>query len=476
MIPSGANLGMNRGSWKNIGRIATKALSAKERKGKYVDEKKRKSKVVQKKLMPKGNKVAGNKSAAQKLVQRSAMKVTGKNKLKTIEDVTVSPYLRLAVNKINRGKDAYGDYTEIRAGWVGTIQQAFGNASSFTLSGLSLGSTAVLAHGPAGPAAAGGRSMFGALINYQPALGTAPVLIAGTNLEFFTPAKILNAASVLWNQKAPVINGYEVTPNNLSTLYNPTTGVESNANAGSLKVNVMNSYVQFELKNVSDRPVHCVIWECTPKLKFGVQTPIQDIANVEVIAQSNAGQERRTQLFGNITSLSETHVDPFKFNVPSNWTIKKRDMVLAPDEQCNHSIQGPKGILDYQKLFNAGVSQQSLLLKKWSVACVIGIYPEVVKPLDSTAGGTGGALSFQGNATAQMGCPVHVKMVERFKLSVPEIVGSIKNTNVLDATQLINARKERITVVNFIPEVGLRPYLVSNEVNPVAEVAGSGAN
>lgn len=425
--------------------------------------------VVQTKKMPKST----QKSAQKKLVQRSSMVVSGKTKTKKIKKVKVPTKLRKQVKQILSGTMARGTYTTVKQGFVGTLLAAGGGS----LAGDDLGKsqTAILIPSTTGLP---GRTLFNQLVNFSP--GVASTVVAGTGLNFFTPAKIWDAASVLFNRKAPSTGPYNYT-NNLSTLATLATGAAAQS-PGKLMINVLASSVKFTMKNTSNRVVTVEIWECMPTLKFQESNPVATLQSI-VPAYSGATSDTNLDYYvGPSATLSNTlvhdpTVDPLAlsknyFGYKFAW--KKRSMVLAPDETCIHEIRGPRSVLDCSKMVSvnnaaptpAPVEIWNALVKGYSVGCVVSVNGDQVMP---TAASTGGRKTWSTTAVA-LAAPVAVEVMESYTLSVPEVAGFIQTDGIAGTIQQLNLRKHKRVLWNAC-ELGHVAYTLSNEVNPAAEVA-----
>ena len=416
-----------------------------------------------------------------KLVSRSAMAVSGKNKVKKTKTVKVPKLLKKQIKQVLSGQTARGSFTTVISGFVGSIT----TAAAGVLAGDDLGKlqTQVINNATAG---LGGRTLFNQLVNYIPLAASGIVPNAGLN--FFTPGKILNAASVLFNNKP--VGGVYTTAGNLSTFALSTTGVPPTVTpqVGQLKVNVLDSKVMFTMKNVSNRVVTVEIWECTPTIKFSDSNPLQNlVTTVQTFSEAAVDTNFQYILGGanNSNGFFDPTFDPCsvaKQYMGFKYTWKKRSMVLAPDETCIHQIQGPKGVFDFTKINNVvpiggppannaqATETLNCLMKGWSVGCIISVHGDYVLPL---AASNGGRYVYTTTVGA-LGMPIAVEVQERYNIAVPEVAGFITTAGAAGTQQMLNMRKSKKIVWNA-QSPGTLAYQVSNEVNPIAE-APAGQN
>jgi len=415
------------------------------------------------------------------LTTRSSMKVTGKTKTKVSKTVAVPSRLRKQIKQVLVGQQATGQYETIKEGYVGAIFVADG-IFALPLNGDDLGVSTQPAVFPTRNTQIPGRTLFNQLVTRNPANDPAAV-IAGTGMNYFTPAKFIDAASVLFNKKVLNRNPY-LTTGNLSTVFATASGAPAVTNYGTLKINILKSYVTFSIKNLSNRVVTLEIWECMPTKMFQEANSLADLATtLSTLATSttfdssfdyaDAGGSGVGQLKPENT-LFEIGLDPLeiaKRNFGYKWTWKKRLMILAPEETCIHSIRGPKGIFDFKKLnttVNPDAPAQTFLenslAKGFSVSCIFAVSGDQVL----ADRGQGGRKLFLGNGNTVLSCPVAVEVKEFYKVAVPEIAGFVTQDGADGETQMLNLRKQKHIIFSQ-KERGNNQYNVSNEVNPIAE-------
>jgi len=423
----------------------------------------------------KGKKPIGNG------IKRSSMKTTGRDaKKKKNKTVKVSKYLRAAIKQVEGGTEAKGTYKHMFNGTIGTIIDVNTNTKlNADVTNPFVGQSVVQYCESEAPL--GSRTLFNQLFSCANIFtGSGQSLSPGTDLNFFTPGKILNAASVLFNNKIPSRLVYN-TNDNLSTV---TGNGFPAAQPGTLKIHVISSYVKVTLKNLSQRPMNVDQWNLGAKLKFYDKVPIEDVRALlpleidEVTAgpvTEHCSIEYATlngpnRPFGEL--LQDGNIDPFKMLLPVGFQFNgsRKSMLLAPMEECTHFVKGPSGILDYSKLKSEGIFQNALL-KSWSASIIFGVRPEACV----TVGGAIGRYSyFDADNPALMSAPIHVEIEEVFKIKVPEITGFIAppTEDVVHVRQL-NLRKYRLSIGNFMEFQGNasnQNYIYSEE-NPAQTFA-----
>jgi len=420
----------------------------------------------------------GQTQSKKALVTRSAMAVSGKVRVKRVKKVHLSSKFIKGVKQVMAGSQATGSYVVIKQGLVGSI---VGAGTQGSLLSTIMGTPATTACVYSGSTvSSGSRTLFNAMSNWSTTVNSTAV--ADHDFNFFTPAKILDAASVLFNNKA--LGDPYVSAANLSTTFVGGTGAPVPGVPGQLKINVLGCSVDFQIKNVSNRVVTMDIWECVPSVKFQTVNALQQLINVttDYLATANTNNVLyfRSQPLGTSSSLFlEQAVDPFvilKKFAGFAMTWKKRSMTLAPDETCIHSIIGPSGVLDFSKLVQPGVTNPIIntLLKGWSCSVVISINgDQVIQP--TLAINRGDKAAYSDAVNPRMGMPVSIQTREYYKVAVPEIAGFVTQNGAVGTTQMLNLRKPKCIIWNQVPANGntsAAPIQVSNEQQPMSDVVG----
>lgn len=441
-----------------------------------------------KKNMPGGRSMS---SVVNSRVDKSSMKVTGKAKVKKQKTVKVSPYLKKAIKQVSAGQAATGLYKRTIQGVVGYGAAQGTGAFDFEVTSLAIGTTQIQALLPsADDKSVGHKSLFNSLC--LAAVGDNVTPVAHCDMNFFTPAKIWHAASVLFNDKAENNNPYASTADNLSLGHNDTTGATAEPNAQNLKIHLQKSYVKFNLKNLSARTVHIDIYECVPMTKWNSNNPLQDMYNLSTQVQDNGAETRVIGMYEGgaevtITNNSRFITDGITDTIALckslgwKWKYVKRTMMLSPGENCEHVMSGPSGIIDYNKTFDAafvGVSSgyntfgyRTLCnYKDMSKSVIMAVRAD---PALFSAGVNNGARYaplVAGKST--LGGLVSVEATEVMSIKVPEIAGFVTKAVTAGAPQTLNLRRKRYQFTNLTPLFNNETtnLVASSEFNPVASV------
>jgi len=327
------------------------------------------------------------------LANRASMKVRGKKnqKVRSQKKVTVSKSLREKVKKVIAGDSAYGAYYQNYNGAVGMIDPGTYSNYAYVQTYGAITQCNLMYTGVNIPT---GSKTWWSNLHYNAGDGIKSKTYIG-NMVYFSPAKILNAASVLFNSKALEEN-YTNTAGNLSTDYTTATGAPAVGgagapNVGTLKVRVVNSYVKWRMKNLSQRTVYVTVYNCTSKLKFTTKAPLEVLRQEELTDDSVTTQTFTAfaQAGGTVQSAVVTHpafvpgASP-AFN--STYKTSKMVMVINPGEECTHSIQGPRNYdLDFAKLHANGSSKAGEIYKDTTVACMVSVQVDPVVWNDETS-------------------------------------------------------------------------------------------
>lgn len=444
-------------------------------------------KVPQKKVMPKQPSVI-NKSA-----YRAAMSVYGKKpKVKKGKKVRVSRKFAQKVKKVNAGNVPYGDYTTVHCGYIGFVvpdTTAANTGVQFENYTAQDGSTQNGISWPGRDIGTYARCCFGILAS----TGTSPLAtLQGTEMLYFTPMKILNAASCLWNRKAPGVRNYATTAGNLVTGFRTDLGFvgvpqESTGQNNSLKIEIVKSYVTWEMKNVSQRQVKVIIHELSPKQKFGDNMPLTEVSNLMNFEGDTPNQDQ-TYTFYNGAASSTISSGNYAFTEPAfnlmkidglQWKGLKREILIQPGETCKHSIQGPsRTTIDFSKFLDGAlVTWGKIGIKGYSVACMVEVMLD--PQYTAVANDVGYRPTFrQGAGTNKcLNDPIQITVTERFKLRCPNVVGFINPTLpvVVGTNQLLNLRKKKIRIDNWSAAQGQSAVTYSsfNEEIPSSAIGGS---
>lgn len=385
-------------------------------------------------------------SATNQLANRASMKKYNpvKAKSKRGKKVKVSAKLRKKINAVIAGKKYYGEYTTTRMGTIGVGTLGTGGLTqpTHTLMLMSAQSSAFFPLTTS--AVTNSKSYWMVPLYVLNSLGKIDGA-SGSNYRasdtwaaFFHPMKILDAASVLWNRK-PISDNWTNTTLNLSTRAN-LSGVDLPGSVlpQNLKIDVVNSYVTFELKNNSKREVTIEIYNIYSKRKIVQENALNTLYDCIDTELSNNGSMLSNESTANTMldiSVRPGDVSTFKQNYKySTITVK-----IKPGETCKHSIQGPKNItVDYGKFFAPDNADGLQFIPKGTVQVLMAVYPDlqVRQTLNTPAAppnpaiynadfATGHMYPIVNSTESQLKLPISVKWQEHFKLRCPDVTGWI---------------------------------------------------
>lgn len=225
--------------------------------------------------------------------------------------------------------------------------------------------------------------------------------------EPFGPDNIIDAASILWNNKTPDASG--LPANSLPDSYEPR----------ALKLHVRNAYMKTTFKNNSKRAYHYKIYTCRPKradVNFDPRGDwdVQLQANVETIIPTDAGSN---VLSHNLEELGVTPKILPGWN--SNWKCDVVTVVLQPGQTYTHYMQGPKDMeMDFAKFYQGGDYQK---VQKFSAFLLCVYYGDLV----GTSAGAVGHYEEIGDTADNTydGLGVLVRQEVVYNLSMPELAG-----------------------------------------------------
>jgi len=409
-------------------------------------------------------------------VDKTSMKKTGKAKVKKRSVVKVSPYLRKAIKQVNQGETATGLYKRSFTGLVGNIPH-------YDTVDLNLGTFQMLTANSAVYMGAsrtkfpGHKTWFTQLVSGQAA---QPVTVSPhMDLNFFTPTKFWHAASVLFNRRVERDDVYALKDKMLASV---SIGGEQTATASNVKIEIVKSYMEMTIKNLSARTLFVDIYECVSLMKFNSKNPLQDLQAQFTNLQDNATGtqdnliqywQAGTKLGPSLSLLTDPNVDQPALMKANGWKWKyeKRTMFLAPGEICQHTVSGPSGVLDLQKTWDP----QSLTyktdnaMKDFSKHLMISVRAD---PILRTIGVNHG-LSYtpvNNNQANEMFSFISINCNEVMSIKVPEIAGfALDTTPVLGDGQTLNLRKKRYcfsTLNNALGDVALNDLFATSEFTP----------
>lgn len=413
------------------------------------------------------------------LAHRTAIKTKGRKSIKSIvhgkKKVKVSPKLRKKIKKVMNGEKQKGMYHTTRFGTIGittTDNDGFANQRpiSVSMGGYTLDQLAFIAH--ARDTSGNQRWWFQQALQQvgtdSSGIGSGDAsLDQGSEWQFFSPLKILDAASVLWNQKT-IDRNYVTQTDNLNTVVQAADGapvVGTNVVPGikGLKVQINNSYVKFTIKNNSQRLMKVCVYKCVPKIKFPTSLSLNDFRDsivreadaadlgyISAVSPGFTATEDAQALFIN-PAFEPKYCKAFA----ASWKYEKQIVRLSPGETITTSVQGPKNYeLDYRKLFDGSTDEQGKAFKGTTCCVMMSVEADLV----FTTANIGTAAARQGitghyvqgvQAADSLSNPISIMWEEVYRLSMPDIVGFTQRAVSAGDPHNLNLRIPRMAFGNF---------------------------
>lgn len=304
--------------------------------------------------------------------------------------------------------------------------------------------------------------------------------------EYFTPVKILAAASILFANK-PMPSEFDV----LNTQTLATTAVTPGAaNAGAVPkqlVHVNNSSATLAFKNCAARVLIVDFYICTLKKKTHGPEGMNALYDALVVDQStDAGTTDYIPTFKTRDTtdndakvnyaLTNMMFEPAMLkNFNASYKYEKLTMTIQPGETITKSIQGPRNYtMDFSKVVgDNGQPNAGLHYKPTTVICFASVRPD----MQFLTGGIGDVATTSGVASAIKGvlnrpaCPIAIVHEEVFDLAMPENTGFVFTTTTgAGTTQNLTNRfeKKRIYLNDRRTAAGqtTTAYVSVNEENP----------
>lgn len=420
------------------------------------------------------------RNPVKKQAGRSSRTTTGKKKTKSIlhrkKKVYVSNKLRAKIKKVITALEVKGTYRALRQGSIGVQTTQAGTTDYITVDQggypSQLGSVKL-------PDVLGTNSRWLWATPYTSFVDTDD----GHDLQFFTPMKIIDAASVLWNQKR-IDGDYSLQAGNLNSVRVkstgvPVTGSETNMNIAGLKIHVINSYVRMTMKNSTQRSMTVDVYKCVPTTKFPVNLPMgayldaiqeeHDGANTAKVASEGVLSLDIDQLF--VNPQSEPNQYP---SFRSQWKYTKVAIKIAPGETTTINFQGPKDYtVDYDKLKFGELDKSHLAFKQTTMAVMMSVKPDLCFATAEVAfPGQSGRWIQNQTAHNKLIDPISLEWEEVYYLGMPEITG-FQNRLASTAQQSLNNRIPRRAYGNFVDSHtnNTNPvYVAYDEENPGDEI------
>lgn len=413
-------------------------------------------------------------TTANALGSRVAVKTKGRKQIRSIvhrkRPVKVSRPLRKKIQKVIDGGAYKGTYTTTRFGTIGiTNSSNTGPTGGITnVTTTAGGYNNQLMFQKQQKDNNGHNRWWFAQGLQTTAQSSAASLVSGSEWQFFSPLKIVDAASVLWNTK-PIDVNYALQGKNLNTVVVEATGVpvvgqsSSDPQIKGLKIQIDNCYVKFTMKNNSQRQMIITVYNCVPKIKFPSQLPLTALQAGIISEADGANSAYLSAVTTGFTAFEDAQalfVNPsFNPNLcrafTASWKYEKKIIRIAPGEVMTHSVQGPRGFtLDYRKLYDSGDNKQGFCYKGTTMCVMMSVEADLVFTTEHVGTGQGGITGhYVPNISAENALvePISLQWEEVYRLSCPDIVGFTKNAigDTAGESQLLNLRIPRRAFGNF---------------------------
>lgn len=386
-----------------------------------------------------------NSLAGRATMTRINTKVTKATKKK---GVRVPKKLKKQIKQVLKSKMIYGEYKEEKVFLGG---YTIGNSAAVTKpqkSVLGMASQYMMSFpgnaGVGAPGISNSRCLFQCFSIKKDDAHLPASYSESDVMMYFHPLKILNAASVLWNDK-PIRNGWLVEGGNITTRVDSATGAVDNSLIQNVKIDIVDSFVTFEIKNHSGRSLVLQIFHCYPKTKVAKSTALTSfIDSINEDGKKN----------GPLTLDNYGYADLIPFLDPGdskqfreNWKYERVNIIIKAGETCKHTLQGPKNFTyDFSKLYLNGEDLNNFI-PKHTCNVMIGVVPEVV--LRETDYLPGRLLQHNVVDKAYLGLPFTVRVQETFKLRCPENAGFIEKAVSAGDGQTLNLRRFKKAFIDF---------------------------
>lgn len=425
-------------------------------------------------------------SVTNALANRASMKIKGRKnqRVRSTKNVHVSKKLREKVNKVIEGKKMFGQYVTVKSGTIGCFDA--GLTATTTLNSYPQGPYVVTAgYFPGYLQAASCRYWFGGLFN------TYTQSTRGQEWVYFSPAKVIDAASILWNKKVAALD-YALQTGNLQGKTTPATGAPIvgtgiSPDTRGLKIGIVNSFVSWKMKNNSQRTLKVTVYNCTAKMKWPNTPPLtalvsslgKDATVIDDTLRGMAGPPGIAATLDPDFLVFNPYCSPNTIEAYSSaWKHSKMEMIINAGETCTHSIQGPKNYeMDFDKMIEGAEDHTGQYFKPTTVCCMVSVEPDLA--YNDKNGDSAPYAWRSGIAGGRVTDPISIEIVETYKLTCPELAGFIDRAQAAGSVQTLNLRKTKKVFANFTALNGVAAtvdYNAFNEENPADDIDAGNFN
>ena len=415
---------------------------------------------------------------------KSSVSTKGRVKVSSSKKVVrVSKTLREKVKKVLNGARPQGVYRFAYQGFLGIkLTDSTGAAENVMNVVNTTGQTIQASRGV--PAIFNAKQWYAAYAVVQTTTPAAQFFAAASVMEYFTPTKILNAASVLFNGKPMPTALDNLTTNNMLTATTTSGVVVQRPQKHTIHIN--NCYTVMSFKNCAGRVLIVDFYVCTMKTKTNVASGLEHITEAILADQEfNINDSNPTFKARDVTdreeiinyALTSLSFDPAMLSTfRARFKYEKITMTIQPGETLTKTIQGPRNYdIDFSKITNSNnqsVAEPALNYKPTTVVCFASVRPDlqfVTAGINDIAGESGVASAIKGILNV-ISCPIAIQHEEVFDLAMPENTGFVINNVQPGGHQTLDHRftKKRIYLNDrrLAAGQGTTAYTTVNEENP----------
>jgi len=267
---------------------------------------------------------------------------------------------------------------------------------------------------------------------------------------FFSPVRVMDAASCLFNKKAAARNKQNTTNNFPHTI---------------TKVNVLSQYATMTLNNQTRRCKTITIYQASQKGKLqatteplgawtaGLLLDAQNLPDGDTLGPNLSGVVK--EFLGMKPTMNKA------WN--KEWNVEAKTIQLEAGQTFSFTIPGPSGVYDYQKMHdgNSGVISE---LHPWTKYVFYTVYNDLVV---TNLGITGRFETIPPLITNAIVC----EYTYNYKIEAPEITG-FDTPGTFGATQSLNLIKDAYIYQNYSAAIGLGTVNRIDDGDPATVEAG----
>lgn len=267
---------------------------------------------------------------------------------------------------------------------------------------------------------------------------------AGGQNPYFSNVRVIDAASVLWNEKPQAETKAVGDARNFSPL--------------KLKCKVIDSSVTYNFKNNTQRKITASLIECYPT-SGSIQGDPFAIWQAALAYQKNVVDQGPNQSGAFVTEL---HTHPSMLpDFRKLFKTRTTRIDMPAGTEYKHYIQGPKQkVVDLQRQFNG-----SLFLNYRKECC----WMLIVYHTDLVTTTTGAYGRFTGLPADQVQYGLVWETVTRWKLEMPEMAGTINSAAVIGDPIPLNQRQFSYAFKTY-PNAEDGTIISINDENPAQNV------